>query len=195
MYGPAWAFQGHEYSIATYAKPIVALTTLERVLGERTMMALMRTFFRRYQFAHPTTEDFQVVAEEVTGQDLGWFFDGLVYGDGVLNYAVTEVTQHGVTVVRQGDLVVPTEVLVTFSDGSEELVPWDGEEAEKAFSFPNQPPVRSAQVDPKRKLVIDVAWYDNGLSRRANVAPWLALVSRLVGMLQGALLGLGGPGR
>jgi hypothetical protein len=193
MYGPAWAFQGHEYSIATYAKPIVALTTLERVVGERAMMALMRTFFRRYQFAHPGTEDFERVAEEVTGQDLGWFFDGLVYGDGVLNYAVTEVARHRVTVARQGDLVVPTEVLVTFSDGSQELLSWDGAETEMTFTFPDRPAVRSALVDPERKLVVDVAWFDNGLSRGPNVVPWLALVSRLVGGLQGALLGLGGP--
>jgi hypothetical protein len=193
MYGPAWSFEGHAYSIATYAKPILALTTLERVLGERTMMALMRTFFRRYQFAHPTTEEFRDVAEEVAGQDLDWFFDGLVYGDGVLNYAVTEVTAQRVTLSRQGDLVVPTEVLITFADGSEERVSWDGGEATLTLAYPDRPPVRRAQIDPERKLVVDVAWHDNGLSRRAEVAPWLALVSRLVGALQGALLGLGGP--
>jgi hypothetical protein len=193
MYGTAWSFQGYEYTRATYAKPIMALTTLERVVGERTMMELMGTFFHRYQFAHPSTEDFRRVAEEVTGHDLDWFFEGMVYGDGVLNYAVTEVTADRVTAVREGDLVIPTEVRVTFSDGSQELVAWDGEEPELILAFPGRPPVRSAEVDPERKLVLDVAWHDNGLSRRAEVGPWLAVVSRLVGRLQGALLALGGP--
>jgi hypothetical protein len=168
------------------------LTTLERVLGETTMMELMWTFFRRYQFAHPGTKGFRNVAEEIAGQDLAWFFDGLVYGDGVLNYTVTKLTRRGVTVERQGDLIVPTEVLVTFSDGSEELVPWDGGEPAVTFTFPGRPPIHSAGVDPERKLVVDVAWLGNGLSRRANVVPWLALVGRLVGMLEGALVGLGG---
>jgi hypothetical protein len=94
------------------------------------MMELMQTVFRRYQFGHPGTQDCQSLAEEVTGEDLGWFFDGLAYGDGVLNYAVAEVTRHGVTVMRQGDLSVSPELLDTFSDGSEERVPWDGKQTE-----------------------------------------------------------------
>ena len=156
------------------------------------MLDIMSTFFQRYQFAHPTTEDFYAVAEEVSGQDLSWFFDGLVYGDGVLNYTVTGVDEHSVTVARQGDLVIPTEVLVTFADGSTVLEPWDGTEAEVTFTYPDQPSVRSAEVDPERKLVLDLRWADNGLSRRLEVSAWLALGTRLLYNLQTALLALGG---
>lgn len=191
MYGRAWDFRGHEYSIATYAKPVLALTTLEGVLGEETMLNLMRTFFQRYQFAHPTTEDFRAVAEEVSGQDLTWFFDGLVYGDGVLNYTVTDLDAHSVTLTRQGDLAIPTEVLVTFCDGSAVTEPWDGAEAERTLSYPDRA-VCQAEIDPEREVVIDLAWFDNGLSRRVQPIPWLALVSRWVGMLESALLSLGG---
>jgi aminopeptidase N len=192
MYGRAWDSGMIEYGIASYSKPVLSLRTLERVLGEETMLNIMSTFFRRYQFAHPTTEDFYAVAEEVSGQDLSWFFDGLVYGDGVLNYTVTGVDEHSVTVARQGDLVIPTEVLVTFADGSTVLETWDGTEAEVTFTYPDQPPVRSAEVDPERRLVLDLRWADNGLSRRLEVSPWLALVTRLLYNLQNALLMLGG---
>lgn len=192
MYRRAWDFGMMEYGIATYSKPVLSLRTLERVLGEKTMLDIMSTFFQRYQFAHPTTEDFYAVAEEISGQDLSWFFDGLVYGDGVLNYTVTGVDEHSVTVARQGDLVIPTEVLVTFADGSTVLEPWDGTGAEVTFTYPDRPPVRSAEVDPERKLVLDLRWADNGLSRRLEVSPWLALVTRLLYNLQNALLVLGG---
>jgi hypothetical protein len=37
-----------------------------------------------------------------------------------------------------------------------------------------------------------MAWFDNGLSRQVEPVPWLALVSRWVGVLQNALLSLGG---
>ncbi|MGD2105696.1 MAG: M1 family metallopeptidase [Anaerolineae bacterium] len=191
MAGRAWDFRGHEYAVATYSKPILALTTLERVIGENAMLELMRTFFQRYQFAHPTAEDFRAVAEEVTGRELTWFFEGLVYGDGVLNYAVTSLDAHSVTVVREGDLVIPTEVLVTFCDGTTVTEVWDGEATEQSFEYPDRS-VCSAQIDPDRKLVVDVEWFDNGLSRRMEVVPWLALVSRWVAALQDALLALGG---
>ena len=192
MYGRAWDFGEMEYGVAAYSKPVLSLRTLERTLGTETWLEVMSTFFHRYRFGHPTTEDFRTVAEEVSGQDLSWFFDGLVYGDGVLNYTVTGVDEHAVTVARQGDLVVPTEVLVTFADGSTLLEPWDGEETEVTFTYDGRPPVRSAEVDPQRKVVIDLRWADNGLSRRLEVAPWLALVTRLLYYLQNMLLVLGG---
>jgi aminopeptidase N len=192
MYGRAWDFGLMEYGVAAYSKPVLALRTLERTLGEETWLDVMSTFFERYRFAHPTTEDFRGVAEEVSGQDLSWFFDGLVYGDGVLNYTVTRVEAHSVTVVRQGDLIVPTEVRVVFSDGGTLLEPWNGEESEVTFTYPNQPPVRSAEIDPERKIVVDLRWADNGLSRQPEVSPWLALVTRLLYKLQSTLLTLGG---
>ncbi len=192
MYGKAWDFTMMEYGVAAYSKPVLALTTLERTLGEEVMLDVMSTFFERYRFAHPTTEDFRAVAEEVSGQDLTWFFDGLVYGGGVLNYTVTAVEEHSVTVERQGDVAIPTEVLVTFADGSTVLQPWNGLETPQTFSYPDRPSVRSAEVDPQRKLVIDLRWADNGLSRRLQVSPLLALITRILYNYQNALLALGG---
>ena len=192
MYGRAWEFAGRDYQTGAYSKPVVALSTLERVVGEEMMLDVMRTFFQRHQFGHPTTEDFRAVTEEVCDQDLAWFFDGLVYGDGVLNYAVTDLDARSVTVARQGDVIIPTEVEITFADGSAVVEWWDGAEAEATFTYPGRPPVRSAEVDPERKLMVDLSWADNGLSRQLEVSPWLALVTRLLYNLQSALLALGG---
>jgi len=192
MYGRAWDFGMLEYGIATYSKPVVSLHTLERTLGEERMMDVMDTFFQRYQFAHPTTNDFRTVAEEVSGEDLSWFFDGLVYDDDVLNYTVTNIEEHSVAVMRQGELTVPTEVLVTFADGSTVLEPWDGAEGEVTFAYPDRPPLRSAEVDPERKVAVDLRWADNGRSRSFELSSWLALVTRLLYRLQSALLAWGG---
>jgi hypothetical protein len=192
MYGPAWEFDSLDYVVAAYSKPTLSLLTLERTLGEATMLDVMSTFYTRYQFAHPTTEDFRAVAEEVSGQDLAWFFDGLVYGDGVVNYTVTDVGEHSVTAERQGSLRVPTEVLVTFADGSTTLEPWDASNPELTLTYPDRPPIRRAEVDPEGKVVVDLRWSDNGLSRELEVAPWLALVTRLLYQLQNTLLALGG---
>jgi hypothetical protein len=95
-------------------------------------------------------------------------------------------------VERQGGLVIPTEVLITFADGSTVLEPWNGREAEVTFTFPDRPPVHSAEVDPERRIVLDLRWSDNGLSRQVEASPWLALVTRLLYRLQNALLLLGG---
>ncbi len=192
MYGRAWDFDMLEYGIAAYSKPVVSLRTLERVLGEEMMVDVMGTLFQRYQFAHPTTEDVRGVAEEVSGRDLSWFFDGLVYSDAVLNYAVGRVDEHSVTLVRQGELVIPTEVLVAFSDGSTVLETWDGTADELTLTYLDRPPIQSARIDPQGRLAVDLRWADNGLSRQVDGYASLALVTRMMYGLQSALLALGG---
>jgi hypothetical protein len=192
MYGRAWDFGMLQYVVATYSKPTLALRTLERSLGEQRMLEILSTFYQRYRFAHPTTEDFRTVAEQVSGEDLDWFFDGAVYGDSVLNYRLSALEEHSVTVERQGDLCIPTEILVTFTDGSSALEPWDGQHTPATFSYPERAPVLRAEVDPEQKIALDLQWSDNGLSSRLEVSPWLALVTRLIYGLQNALLALGG---
>ena len=67
MVGLAWEL-GSDYGVAAYAKPLLALRTLENVLGEEVMGRIMKTFFQRYRFAHPTTEDFRAVARKQPGR-------------------------------------------------------------------------------------------------------------------------------
>jgi hypothetical protein len=52
--------------------------------------------------------------------------------------------------------------------------------------------VRSAEVDPESRVLVDLKWSDNGLARRPYASEWLAIVTRLVYYVQNALLALGG---
>ena len=192
MYGKAWDFGELEYGIATYSKPMLSLGTLENVLGEEIMLKIMSTFFERYKFAHPTTEDFRSVAEEVAGQKLDWFFDDMVYGDKVLNYAVTNVDEHSITVQRQGQLVIPTEIQVTFDDGSTALEKWDGVESNATLEYPDRPSIHQAVIDPNQEILVDLQWSDNGMTRRMDVLSWLAVNVRILYQIQNLMLGQGG---
>jgi len=62
----AWKFRnGTSYGAITYGKSATLLTTLEGIIGRDTMDEAMRTYFERYRFKHPTTEDFLHTIEEV----------------------------------------------------------------------------------------------------------------------------------
>jgi aminopeptidase N len=67
------------------------MQTLEGLLGEETMVRVLRTWARRHRFAHPTTGDFIATVNEVTGQDWQWFFDQTFFTANLCDYAV-EVT-------------------------------------------------------------------------------------------------------
>jgi hypothetical protein len=204
MYGKAWDFSEIDYGIAVYRKPVVSLTTLENVLGTPTMLELMSTFFQRFQFKHPNTQDFRDTVTEVAGSDQAWFFDGLVYGKGTLDYQITAIDGKAFTVERVSglsELVIPTEILVTFQDGSSLLQPWDGSSdqpttdrtgATRTFSYTGRPAIQSAVIDPERKLLVDLQWSNNGKSARADLWSWAAVVTRFLYYTQNALLTAGG---
>src|SRR4029077_11058362 len=63
-----WAFKfrdSESYGGITYGKSATLLATLESLIGTDTMDEAMRTYFLRYRFTHPTTEDFLRTIERV----------------------------------------------------------------------------------------------------------------------------------
>lgn len=76
-----------------YRKPAAALLTLrDAVIGRETMDRAMREYARRWAFRHPTPADFFRTVENVSGQDLAWFWSAFFYGTNVLDIAVDGVT-------------------------------------------------------------------------------------------------------
>lgn len=76
------------YGFYSYMKPELTLRTLEGYLGRQTMARVMRTYHERWRFRHPRSEDFFAVANEVSGQDLSWFFDPIVRGTATIDYDI-----------------------------------------------------------------------------------------------------------
>jgi hypothetical protein len=94
MARPAWTYRDRDsYGTNSYDKPALTLQTLEGLVGEETMVRILRTFARRYRFAHPSTEDLIAVVGEVTGQDWRWFFEETFFSSGLCDYAVTVETR------------------------------------------------------------------------------------------------------
>lgn len=88
----SWEFvSGGRYSSNVYSKAAITLKTLENHLGGEVMARVMRTYYERWKFRHPTTGDFIAVAEDVSGRDLGWFFDQFLKRAGSVDYAVSSV--------------------------------------------------------------------------------------------------------
>ena len=107
-----------------------------------TMAKVMRAYFMKYRFTHPTKEDFLKTIEEVSGRDLRWYFSQAVYGTQVMDYEVLKIdsfpvhwyepnkdrnakgTAKGDTVFqsyvslhRKQDFVMPLEVEIKFDNG------------------------------------------------------------------------------
>jgi Peptidase family M1 domain len=108
---PAWKFYDDlSYGLNSYPRTGLTLNTLERYLGEDVMARLMRIYHQKWRYRHPASQDFFDTVNQVTGQDLTWFFDQFVKGVGALDYEVTEI--------KSGRLAVKTGV---FDKGGQKI--------------------------------------------------------------------------
>ena len=167
---PSWEFFPGSYSAMVYSKAALSLKTLENYLGRERFDRILRTYFERYRFKHPTSADFFKVANEVSGEDLTPFFNQLWYGDGEVDYAVGTIRNRKegkdrylseVFVVRKGEVKIPVEVEVTFSNGKKIKEKWSGEERYHKFTYQGKAKVSAVRVDPEGKIPLDIDTSNN----------------------------------
>ena len=153
----------------TYNKTALWLNTLERWLGWPTLQRVLSAHFTTWQFKHPSPADFFTVANGVSGQDLGWFFDQTYRSSNVFDYGVQDLKstrdedRFRTTVVarRYGEAIFPVDVLVTFANGERITERWDGRDRWKLYAYERPVRALSAQVDPNRVLLLDTNYTNN----------------------------------
>ncbi|MGO9271021.1 MAG: M1 family metallopeptidase [Terriglobia bacterium] len=186
----AWQFMNsNAYGGITYGKTATVLLTLEGIIGADTMQKAMHTYFMRYRFTHPTGTDFIKTIEEVSGRNLGWYFQQAFYGTNVLDYEVLDIrsdradwyaknppeAKKGATayrdtvlVHRKGDFVMPVEVEIKFDNGERTLEKWDGRDRWVRFSYEKKAKVVSAEIDPQHTVRLDTNFFNNSRTEEAN---------------------------
>lgn len=88
-----WEYVDHaSYRSMSYAKTAVALKTLEGYLGWDTLQKILAAFQQRWRFRHPTGEDFRAVLNEMSGQNMNWFYDQVIRGTEILDYEVMRIS-------------------------------------------------------------------------------------------------------
>jgi len=173
---------GSSYGDITYGKTATVLLTLEKVIGVQTLQRSLRTYFMRYRFTHPTKEDFLKTIEEVSGQNLRWFFDQAVYGTAILDYDIAKAssdrldwfekprapkkkgqTLYRTTVIvhRKGDFIFPVDVLMKFDDGENLRQHWDGHDRWTRYTYDKKAKLVSVEIDPDAAISLDRNYFNN----------------------------------
>ncbi|MFB6247154.1 MAG: M1 family metallopeptidase [Salinibacter sp.] len=107
-----------------YLKPANGLMLLrEYVVGPERFDAAFRAFFDRWAYKHPKPADFFRTLEDVTGEDLDWFWRSWFYETDTVDQAVASVVTGDttrVTVEQRNELMLPVTVGLTYADGATE---------------------------------------------------------------------------
>lgn len=110
------------YSVKTdvrlvfYNRPAVAYYELMELLGKDLFKKSLKEFIYRWQGKHPIPQDFFFTFDDVTGEDLSWFWKPWFFEFGYPDQAITEVEAKEdlikATIKKVGN--IPTRVLVVF---------------------------------------------------------------------------------
>jgi hypothetical protein len=153
----------------TYNKTALWLNTLERRLGWLTMQRMLSTYFERWKFRHPRPDDFFAIANEVSGQELGPFFDQVYRTANAFDYGIDDLTsvrdgdhyRTQLVVRRYGEATLPVDVALTFRNSERIVEHWDGVDRWKLYTFDRAAQALSAAIDPDRVLLLDVNYTNN----------------------------------
>ncbi len=146
------------------------------------------------------------------GLDMNWFFDQTLYGTGICDYkvyrinnrkyhkptgkadtsdAIREIWTHPDSLYtataqleRTGDVVLPVDVLIHFTNGDEVLEKWDGKERYKDFEYTGYREIQWVKIDPEFKIRMDVNYINNSLTTEPHKAPLHRLINKMLSFIQ-----------
>ena len=195
---PTYRYWPSTATFITYNKTALWLHTLERRFGWPRFQKVMSTYWNRWKFRHPQPDDFFAVANEVSGEDLTWYFDAVYRSSNEFDYGIQQFTSRSngsrggyrtiVVATRFGEGVYPVDVVTTFRDGEKMTEQWDGRDRRAIYTYDRPSQALSVAVDPDRQLLLDINYTNNSatLEPRAGDASlkwsltWLAWLQDLM---------------
>ncbi len=166
-------YPGPAYGVASYPKPASVLYALRGVLGDALFMKAHLEVIERWKYKHPYPWDIFNTFEDVSGQDLSWFWRSWYYETWTLDQSISRVYQDaGETVIEVediGNVPMPIHLKVTFDDGSVyenvfDVDHWLNGHRTKEVRLQNGREVVRVQIDPEG-LFPDVNRQNNTWSR------------------------------
>jgi hypothetical protein len=149
---------------------------------------------------------------QTLGSNMNWFFDQTLYGTGICDYKVyrivnrkyskpdgradsvdSDVRSFGNTdslytataqLERVGDVMLPVDVLIHFTNGDEILERWDGKSRYKDFEFRGYKKIEWVKIDPEYKIKMDVNYVNNSMTVAPSRVPLHRIANKFLSFTQ-----------
>ncbi|MEQ1745007.1 MAG: M1 family metallopeptidase [Saprospiraceae bacterium] len=147
--------ENYAYGKAAYTKGSVFMRQLGYIIGEKNRDAGLLRYFDTWKFKHPNPYDCIRIFEKQCGLELDWYMEQFVNTTNTIDYGILSV-ENGerkttrVAILRKGRMAMPLDILVTYSNGKQELfyAPLDRMRGEK----PTEPGTRRTTLGDHRTL-------------------------------------------
>ena len=185
---PAWAYGNDTYASNVYLRAARVLSGIEEVVGEEKMLEILRTYFQRYRFSHPSTADFLATVNDVSGKNFNDFFNRFVFSGGMADYRIVGIEsepaneqghyRHHIHLAADNALPQTVPVLIRHVDGKTSTVMWNSRNLSEPLVVEG-PAVAWAWLDPAFTNPMEIHHVNNVYRPvKANtVAAWAAWLS------------------
>jgi hypothetical protein len=123
---PSDALAASAYGDNAYGKPALGYLALKDMLGDAAFGKALHAFIDRWHGKHPIPWDFFNTVNDVTGQNLNWFWNSWYFSNNYIDLAVggVEKTGNGYTVVVNniGGMPAPVDLEAHYADGTNEVI-------------------------------------------------------------------------
>ena len=150
----------------TYAKGAIVLHMLRGILGDSLFFRTLKTYAATPGLAYQTavTEDFQAVVQQVSGQNLDYFFKQWIYGEGYPAYQATfsggasastvtvRLQQRNATASTPVSFTMPVQIKVQSAAGDTTVTVFNNL-ADQTFTVPAKGLVTNVVIDPNNWIL------------------------------------------
>lgn len=112
------------YSTNAYVKGAIFLSQLGYIIGDKNLEKSLHLYYDKWQFKHPTPNDYVRAAEQASGAQLHWYLTDWIRTTNTVDYGIKTVANDNgktkITLERIGLMPMPIELKVSYTDGTSE---------------------------------------------------------------------------
>ncbi|HEY1951263.1 MAG TPA: M1 family metallopeptidase [Gemmatimonadaceae bacterium] len=153
---PADALAPRAYGDNAYGKAALGYLALKDMLGDAMFRNALHAFMDRWHGKHPIPWDFFNTVNNVTGQNLDWFWTNWFFSNGFIDVGVNSVTKTGdgysVVIDNVGGMPAPLDINAHYTDGTAQLLHqtaavWRANPRQAAVTVPTSKTLQSLSLD------------------------------------------------
>lgn len=138
-----------------YGKGSAVLMMLESLIGRDAFDRAVARYAREYRFRNFSVESLIRITAEESGKDTRTFLEQWLVTDKYCDFRIKSVSNNIVTVENLGDLSMPVETLIKYSDGSVAKDFWETGKGSRVIGSPGSAKAVSAVIDPDNAALLD----------------------------------------
>ena len=109
-----------------YGKASLGYLAVKDLLGDEMFRECLHGFMERWHGKHPLPWDFFYSFNDISGNNLNWFWNSWYFSNGYIDLAIADVRKSSkgyvVTIKNIGGFPAPSDLIINFTDGSKESI-------------------------------------------------------------------------